>query len=475
MLITVLVVCLAEALFVYSTWQGLYGSVRQSMQNRFSLISGQLQATGTALDAAAADTAESRGQVLRRSVEQFSEKDKFEFMLLDASGAVITTSSGTAQRALTGHGDFEAAQNSSSGVGSVIFRTGQGERVMSVTMLVPYASGSIAAMTLVTSLTLVDERLWQYIGASLGVALAIVGFTFWSGLFFIRSIVRPLGRVEHTATQIAKGDLGTRLPANRYDDEIGRLCTTINQMAEELGKADRLKNEFISSVSHELRTPLTSIRGWVETIANLSDPADENYRKGLAIISAETDRLYNMVEELLDFSRLQSGVQLQCAPLDLVAEATDAALFVEARMRQEGIELHYEEPPEPYPVWADANRLRQVFVNILDNAIKYSQPGGAITISLSRTEEEATVAITDQGRGISPEDVENVKVKFFKGKNAVRGSGIGLAVVDEIVTALGGRCGIASELGKGTTVSVVLPLYTPGRGEPPALPKENME
>ena len=166
---------------------------------------------------------------------------------------------------------------------------------------------------------------------------------------------------------------------------------------------------------------------------------------------------------MLDFSRLQNGIKLNCQVLDLVAEATDAALFVEPRIRQEGLHLAYEEPPDPYPVWADPARLRQVFVNILDNAVKYSTPGGSIFITLTRTGETASVTVRDQGRGISPEDLENVRVKFYKGKNAVRGSGIGLAVVDEIVTALGGTLDIASTLGQGTAVTVTLPVYHPGQ------------
>ena len=269
--------------------------------------------------------------------------------------------------------------------------------------------------------------------------------------------------MEATATRIAHGDFAARLPDTRYEDEVGRLCRTINRMAEELAKTDRMKNDFISSVSHELRTPLTSIKGWVETISNIKDPDDANYRRGLAVITAETDRLYTMVEELLDFSRLQNGIKLNCQVLDLVAEATDAALFVEPRIRQEGLHLAYEEPPDPYPVWADPARLRQVFVNILDNAVKYSTPGGSIFITLTRTGETASVTVRDQGRGISPEDLENVRVKFYKGKNAVRGSGIGLAVVDEIVTALGGTLDIASTLGQGTAVTVTLPVYHPGQ------------
>lgn len=461
LLITVLVILAAEVMFLYTNYRELYGGVQRAAESRFSTIAGRLQATGTAGDAN--ETSESRGQALRRTVEQFDEKDKFEFMLLDAQGVILATSSGTMTRDLTDGTDFLSAQTSASGKGHDIFTTPQGERVMAVTELVPYAAGNVAAMRLVTSLTLVDRQWYSTLMVSFGVAAVVLGFAVFSGLFFIRTIVRPLGQVEATANRIAHGDLTTRLPDAPYDDEIGRLCKAINQMAEDLTKTERMKNEFISSVSHELRTPLTSIKGWVETIANIRDPDDENYRKGITIIRSETDRLYNMVEELLDFSRLQNGIKLNCEVLDFVAEATDAALFVEARIRQEGLHLVYDEPPEPYPVWADPARLRQVFVNVFDNAIKYSPPEGTIFFTLTRTATTVTASIRDQGRGIAPDDLQNVKMKFFKAKNAVRGSGIGLAVVDEITKALGGTADITSTLGQGTTVTITLPIYHAGQ------------
>lgn len=461
LLIMVLVLVAAEAIFLYNSYRELYGGVQHAIENRFSTISGRLQATGTAGDVL--ETSESRGQALRRTVEQFDEKDKFEFMLLDAQGVILTTSSGTMTQDLTNGSDFAQALSSSSGMGRSIFTTPQGERVMAVTALVPYAAGNIAAMRMVTSLTLVDRQWGHYITAAVGIGVLAFLLMLWSGLFFVRSIVRPLGEVEATATRIARGDLKTRLPDTKYNDEIGRLCSTINQMAEDLAETDRLKNEFISSVSHELRTPLTSIKGWVETIKNIDDPTNENYRRGLAIIGTETDRLYTMVEELLDFSRLQNGIKLNCQVLDLVAEATDAALFVEARIQQEGLHFVYEEPPDPYPVWADPARLRQVFVNVFDNAIKYSDPGGTIFFTLTRTPVTVTAAVRDQGRGIAPDDLDKVKQKFFKAKNSVRGSGIGLAVVDEIVQALGGKVEIESALGQGTTVRITLPVYHPGQ------------
>ena len=357
--------------------------------------------------------------------------------------------------------DFEQAQEASDGLGVAVYRTQSGELVMAACYLVPYAAEDVAAMRLVTSLTLVGAQIKNAIAVSVVIAAVILAFTVMSGLYFIRSIVVPLGQVERTAASIARGELDVRLPVTGNEhDEVDRLRGTINQMAEGLEETEKMKNEFISSVSHELRTPLTSIRGWVETLRTLDDPADENYRKGLEIINNETGRLYNMVEELLDFSRLQNGrIRMDCRPLDLVAELTDAVLFCEARIQREGLVLSYTEPEEMIPVYADPDRLRQVFINIMDNAIKYSAPGGRITVKLWAGEYKAFAEIIDQGRGIPPEDLENVKTKFYKGSNSVRGSGIGLALVDSIMTALDGTMDIKSTLGRGTVVTLGLPLY----------------
>ncbi len=465
LLITLIALILAEAVFLVANRQSYYSGVEQAILSRFSSISGQLKMN---VGPTAAATAQSRSLALRRMVEQFDAKDKFEFMLLDADGRLIATSSGYLPA--EGEGDWSEeldAAVEAGGTARRIYTSAAGERVLAITMLTPYAAEDVAALRMSTSLELVDDALSQNAWISLALIAVILGFSLWSGLFFVRSIVNPLGQVENIAARIARGDLSARLPeTDNKNDEIGRLCTTINQMAEDLSKTEKLKNDFISSVSHELRTPLTSIRGWVETIAQIRDPEDENYRKGIAIIGRETDRLYDMVEELLDFSRMQNGIKMELVPLDLVAELTDAALFVEARIKQEGLRLVYEEPDLPLPILGDAGRLRQVFINVLDNAIKYSSPGGAITLDLLDDGENAYVIIRDEGRGIAPDDLENVKLKFFKGKGAVRGSGIGLAVVDEIIAAMDGAVDITSELGKGTAVKIRLPLYIPGRVRP---------
>ena len=458
LLMTVLLVLLVEGMFLYSCTRSYYNSVQQTMYRRFSSISGQLKMyTGDTAQKASA----SRSVALRRMVEQFSDKDKYEFMLLDSYGSVIASSSGTDAEGILTSADFEQAQETGDGTGVAIYRTDSNEMVMAVCCLVPYAAEDVAAMRLVTSLTLVQNQLKNVFLISIVVVITILGFTVASGLYFVRSIVVPLGQVERTAASIARGELDVRLPVTGdARDEVDRLRGTINRMAEGLEETEKMKNEFISSVSHELRTPLTSIRGWVETLRTLDDPEDENYRKGLEIINNETARLYNMVEELLDFSRLQNGrLKMTCRPLDLVAELTDAVLFCEARIQREGLVLVYNEPEEMIPVYADPDRLRQVFINILDNAIKYSAPGGRITVKIWQGEYKAFIEIIDQGRGIPPEDLENVKTKFYKGSNSVRGSGIGLALVDSIMTALDGTLDLKSTLGRGTVVTLGLPIY----------------
>ena len=440
--LTVLLVLLVESMFVYNFGRSYYNSVQQTMMRRFSSINGQLKMyTGDT----AQKTAANRSVALRRMVEQFADKDKYEFMLLDGYGSVIASSSGTGADGIVVQDDFNKAQDAPDGVGVAIYRTASGETVMAVCSLVPYAAEDVAAMRLVTSLTLVQAQLKSVFIISLIVVAAILGFTVASGLYFVRGIVVPLGQVERI---VARGELDVRLPVTGDErDEVDRLRGTINQMAEGLEETEKMKNEFISSVSHELRTPLTSIRGWVETLRTLDDPTDENYRKGLEIINNETARLYNMVEELLDFSRLQNGrLKMECHPLDLVAELTDAVLFCEARIQREGLLLAYAEPEEMIPVYADPDRLRQVFINILDNAIKYSAPGGRITVKIWQGEYKAFIEIIDQGRGIPPEDLEN-------------GSGIGLALVDSIMTALDGTMDLKSTLGRGTVVTLGLPIY----------------
>lgn len=403
-----------------------------------------------------AETSDERNVSLRRMVEQFSEKDKFELMLIDLSGRVSTSTTGFVSTSFTEMEDLALALQSNDNVGMAVYSASTGEKVMAMTSLLTKEAGDIVAIRIVTSLDLLNEHILGIVLLSAFVVGVIILFSVWSGLFFIRGIVRPIGAIEATAQKIANGNLDVRID-NKYNDEIGSLCNTINTMASELDRTERMKNEFISSVSHELRTPLTSIKGWAETISNMQ-PGESGYKRGIDIIKNESDRLYNMVEELLDFSRMQNGVTLKPEKLDLVAEIADIVLMMEQRAKLEGKQLLFNELEIPIPVMADTNRLKQVFVNLIDNAIKYSTAEQTIQIEILLDTQNAFVNIIDNGAGISSEDLENVKLKFYKGKSSVRGSGIGLAVVDQIAAAHGGSLTLQSEEGKGTTATVRLPI-----------------
>ncbi|MCQ2440978.1 MAG: HAMP domain-containing histidine kinase [Clostridia bacterium] len=391
--------------------------------------------------------------------EDFIYKNKIEVQVIDKKGNVIVSTSGF-QPSDENISDYGKAVLSPSGTAVFKGKNSDGENILSRTTVIKSENGDmLGAYRWVTSFEATQRKVTGFVIAVFVVCIGILGFCALSGLFFIKSIVRPVRDVSNMARKIAMGDFDTRIEIEK-EDEIGELCDTINYMASELSQAETIKNDFISSVSHELRTPLTAIRGWGET-AKMSIGTDgELVEKGLDVVLNEADRLSNLVEELLDFSRMQSGrLTFNTVPIDICELLGTAVNMYTELARQQGIELTYTPPAETSTVLGDADRLKQVFINIIDNAVKYTEKGGLVLIVQTKEESCVRIQIKDTGVGIPAQDIDRVKEKFFKSNKTVRGSGIGLAVADEIIKHHQGLLFIESTEGVGTTVTIVLPEY----------------
>jgi signal transduction histidine kinase len=211
-------------------------------------------------------------------------------------------------------------------------------------------------------------------------------------------------------------------------------------------------------VSHELRTPLTSIKGWAITLQSESFQQKEMLSDGLNIIAKESDRLTQMVEELLDFSKFVSGrIKLNPEDVNLINLFEHLHKQLTPRAVRDNIDFVVDYPEDMPNIYADVNRLKQLFINLLDNAFNFNQPGGYIHFKAEIQEEDFKFTISDNGCGIGTDELPMVKEKFFKGKSSPSKNGIGLSICEEIVNLMGGRLEIMSELKKGTDVVIILP------------------
>ncbi|MBQ3259024.1 MAG: HAMP domain-containing histidine kinase [Clostridia bacterium] len=395
-------------------------------------------------------------------MEDFTERNKMEFQVLDVAGNILASSTGFSPQSDVPLDYQSAVSNanldSKSAWGVWNGKNAVGQNVLALTMLVRKSNDTVCgAIRYVVALDNVDKQITLITSAMITLGIALLFLIMLISSYFVNSILRPLSEIGEAATKIAQGEYSHRI-SKQYDDEIGDLCDTINDMAAQIESSGKLQNEFISSISHELRTPLTAIKGWSETLkgGGLEDP--ELLDRGLDIIGSETERLSGIVEELLDFSRMQQAKPSEVSEkIDVYAEVQDAVFLLNDRAKKQGITLTCTEQEALPAICGNGDRLRQVFVNIIDNAIKYAKPNGSIHVDAAPVTGGVQIVVSDNGIGISEADLPLVTERFYRASNSQPGSGIGLAVAKDIVNAHGGTLLIESELDKGTVVTVTLP------------------
>ena len=396
-----------------------------------------------------------------RYTESFEDKDTIALQFVNARGAVEVSSYGFSAGTTPGTPDVETALNGRTIGVWTGRRTGTGERIMAVSAPLLTADGSVVgAMRYVTSLRLVNRQIAISTTLAAGVGLLIILAVVFTNLYFIRTVTEPLVELTGLAHRISEGAYGIQAQ-KKNDDEIGDLTDAINEMSTKIGEAERTQTEFISSVSNELRTPLTAITGWSETLM-YDEAITGDSRRGIAIISKESGRLTKMVEELLEFTRIQDGrFNLNVETMDVAAELEDSIFTYGKLLAQEGVTVEYTPPAKDIPlILGDPARIKQVFLNIMDNAAKYGRAAGRIVVTIGATDNWVVIRFRDFGPGIPPAELPFVKKKFYKGSGKERGSGIGLSVCEEIITRHKGTLTLenAADGRSGLIVTVTLPV-----------------
>jgi signal transduction histidine kinase len=283
---------------------------------------------------------------------------------------------------------------------------------------------------------------------ALGVALAV-------SIGLARHVTRPLRQVEAVTHDIAHGDFSRRL-APGSEDEIGRLTASVNQMAGDLARLEASRRDFLARVSHDLRTPLTAIKGLV---VNLQDSAPAETQPALATIDEQADRLIRLVDDLMLAARLQRGeIRMRRSPVDLAEVARQATVVAGHKASRLGVSLSLDAPGGPGerpPVSGDADRLQQVVLNLLDNALRAAPAGSAVRVSVGPSGEEVFLTVADDGPGVPAEVEGRAFEPYVRGPGG--GAGLGLAIARDIVAAHGGRTWLRNRPEGGAEAGVALP------------------
>lgn len=398
---------------------------------------------------------ESLEKVILEDKDQFYRHNKVQVQVIDNFGVLLLDSAGTdlVGSEILAEDVSEAISGKSS---RSIKKIGpDNENSMSYSMPLNSRDKQVGIIRLTTSLKFVDQIVLKRNAIFIGAGIILIVFLIVVSVIIADSIVKPINELTKVAIDLAGGNM-SRQAVVHSDDEIGNLARTINHMSESIKEKEQLKNDFISSVSHELRTPLTSIKGWAVTLQDNTE--DEITIEGLHIIEKESDRLKDMVEDLLDFSSLTSArIKFNKEMVNIIEIGRSIHRQLSPRAANLGIDLVINYDEEELMILADKNRIRQVMINILDNALKFTEDKGTVMLNIFEEENDVVLEFIDTGIGIDKDEIQLITGKFFKGKDSNSHIGLGLSISEEIVKGHGGSMTIESQLGKGTKITCVLP------------------
>ncbi|NLT20883.1 MAG: cell wall metabolism sensor histidine kinase WalK [Syntrophomonadaceae bacterium] len=291
------------------------------------------------------------------------------------------------------------------------------------------------------------QRQLFYISLILLAAASLLSF------LLARTFTRPIVDIEKAAAQMAEGDFSARIDV-KQQDEIGQLAKTINYLGQQLSQIDQMRKDLIANVSHELRTPLSLIRGYAETLRDVTGNDEDKRQKQLGVIIEEAERLSRMVDDILNLSRLQSGhFELNKSIFSVRNLAGNVAKRYDLLSKQREVSIIMEMSDEQL-VEADAARIEQVLYNLINNAFNNTNAGGTITIRDMDNGDSVRIEVMDSGSGIPEEEINRIWDRYYKADKNIgktMGSGLGLAIVKAILEAHGAAYGVESKKGVGTT------------------------
>lgn len=464
-----LVSFISVALIAYYAGQILFSAVRQQVEHRYEVLSfaAARDVEGVLIDYMSGQASEDR---VRQSLSQvFSKQPEVHYTIYLPDGIPLIDSSGRLPPAANPQTRPELweALNSQTGEGEV-FRPGWqgGEFLYLVTRIERegqvYGLLSIN-MPLDAVLNPARSSLLLLVASALiiGLVISVAGF------FLARSLAGPIEQITQAAESLTSDKMNARFDSSTHLQEINRLAEAFNNMAARLQTYVNELRSFVANASHELRTPLTSIKLRVEALRNgaLDDPpVTERF---LGEIEGEVDRMSSMVNDLLDLSRIETGLDSsQRAPVDLAAVAYDVYDAFKVRAERAEIQLESSIHQGLQSVMGNEEQLRRMLYNLVDNAVKYTSRNGRVEISLDTSEQEGILVlkVSDTGYGIAPVHLPHLFERFYRVEatrprfGSSTGSGLGLPIAKSIVEAHGGKIGVSSRLGNGTVFWIELPI-----------------